>query len=952
MKKKSNAAQRGSEIASNRFPAWKKATLASAVALTTLGISLDAQALALGAITVRSALGEPLRAEIEVPQISSEEASSFQARIASQQAFRSVGVDYTAALTGARLTLERRANGQAYLRLTGERPINEPFLGIVIEANWANGRMVRDYTMLVDPPSRPQAAAPVAPSAPVTPPQAQSPAGAQVLQAPPPAPVARPSVAEQTTPGAAAAARAAQRARAAEATQARSSAAAGGGQVTVRRGDTAYGLAAANLPAGVSLDQMLMAMLRANPGAFIRGNVNYMKAGVVLDMPSAEQASSISRAEARQAVVAQSRDFREFRRGLAQSAPAAQVEAAGRSASGRVSASVRDGAPAPATPDRLTISKGAAGAASAPSAAETGAARTRQAQEQADRIAELNRNIAELSRLQGTAAPVPAPSTPPTTATAPTAATAPATSSAAGTAPVPTINVPTGASPAASAAAASAANSAAAAAASTVAANASAQAASSADAAALAASKAAAATAAASSAPTPAPKPPAPAPRPAPPLVEEPSLLDSLTENPMLPLAGGGLLALLLGYGLYRSRRKKEADGQFDSTLTESRPQGDSFFGSSGGRRVDTTNRTSHMGNQSSMIYSPSQIDAAGDVDPVAEADVYLAYGRDMQAEEILKEALRSNPTRLSIHRKLAEIYLKRRDSRALEAIATEANEISGGTGGDWAYIRGLGSQIDADNPLYTSESNLLASDEADFPRRAFSTDTGPMPTRLIDEKGGLPSSFSALDLDLESAPVKADEAKPVKMTGASNQAPEIAAALGTTAAATGAAAAAAATATALSPKEPNSAPGDLISPISVMPPLDFDLDLDIAAAAEFASSEPMTLDTPKAYPTPPSLSVPPPPAPIDTGNSGMIEFDLEALSMDPESRSPGELSTEQPDSADDLDDNPLSTKMALAQEFHAIGDTEGARSLIKEVVAEASGPLKARAERFLNELS
>ncbi|MET4575641.1 FimV/HubP family polar landmark protein [Ottowia thiooxydans] len=946
MKKKSNAAQRGSDIASNRFPVWKKATLASAVALTTLGISLDAQALALGAITVRSSLGEPLRAEIEVPQISSEEASSFQARIASQQAFRSVGVDYTAALTGARLSLERRANGQAYLRLTGERPINEPFLGIVIEANWANGRMVRDYTMLVDPPSRPQAAAPVTP---VPAPQTQSPAGPQVLQAPPPAPGTRPSVAEQTTPGTASAARAAQRARAAEAVQARNSAAGGGGQVTVRRGDTAYGLASANLPAGVSLDQMLMAMLRANPGAFIRGNVNYMKAGVVLDMPNAEQASSIPRSEARQAVVAQSRDFREFRRGLAQSAPAAQVEAAGRSASGRVSASVRDGAPAPATPDRLTISKGAAGAASSPGAAETGAARTRQAQEQADRIAELNRNIAELSRLQGTAVPAPAPSTAPATAATPAAPTTP---SAGGTAQAPSINVPVGASPAASAAATSAATTAAAAAASTTAANASIQAASSAEAAAVTASTAAAATAAAaaSSAPKPAPKPPAP--RPAPPLVEEPSLLDSLTENPMLPLAGGGLLALLLGYGLYRSRRKKEADGQFDSTLTESRPQGDSFFGSSGGRRVDTTNRTSHMGNQSSMIYSPSQIDAAGDVDPVAEADVYLAYGRDMQAEEILKEALRVNPTRLSIHRKLAEIYLKRRDARALEAIATEAHAISGGTGGDWAYIRGLGSQIDADNPLYASESNLLAADDAEIPRRAFGTDTGPMPTRLIDEKSGLPSSFSALDLDLESAPVKANDAQPAKTSSARSVPPEAPPAMGTTAAVTGAAAAAAAVAAA-APKQPDSKSADLlVSPISVMPPLDFDLDLDIAAAAEFASSEPMTLDTPKAYPTPSSLSVPPPPAPVDTGNSGMIEFDLEALSMDPESRSPGEPSTEQPDSADDLDDNPLSTKMALAQEFHAIGDTEGARSLIKEVVAEASGPLKARAERFLNELS
>ena len=135
-------------------PSWKQAALASAAALAMMGVSLDAQALALGAITVRSALGEPLRAEIEVPQISSEEATSFQASLGSQQAFRAAGVDYSPALAGARVTLHRRANGEAYLRLVGNRPVNEPFVGVVIEANWANGRIVRDYTMLVDPPGR------------------------------------------------------------------------------------------------------------------------------------------------------------------------------------------------------------------------------------------------------------------------------------------------------------------------------------------------------------------------------------------------------------------------------------------------------------------------------------------------------------------------------------------------------------------------------------------------------------------------------------------------------------------------------------------------------------------------------------------------------------------------------------------------------------------------------
>ena len=81
--------------------------------------------------------------------------------------------------------------------------------------------------------------------------------------------------------------------------------------------------------------------------------------------------------------------------------------------------------------------------------------------------------------------------------------------------------------------------------------------------------------------------------------------------------------------------------------------------------------------------------------------------------------------------------------------------------------------------------------------------------------------------------------------------------------------------------------------------------------------------------------------------NSGMIEFDMDALSIDPDSRS-GDIKTEQPD---DADEDPLSTKLSLAQEFRAIGDIDGARALASEVVAEAVGALKVRAERFLTEL-
>ena len=149
--------------------------------------------------------------------------------------------------------------------------------------------------------------------------------------------------------------------------------------------------------------------------------------------------------------------------------------------------------------------------------------------------------------------------------------------------------------------------------------------------------------------------------------------MSALLDDPMVPLAGGGLLALLLGYGAYRAVQRKRNAQTVDSSFFESRLQPDSFFNASGGQRVDTASTDSTTGS-SSMAYPPSQLDAGGDVDPVAEADVYLAYGRDLQAEEILKEAARHTPTRVSIHTKLGEIYAKRQDRTALEVVASEVH--------------------------------------------------------------------------------------------------------------------------------------------------------------------------------------------------------------------------------------------------------------------------------------
>ncbi len=159
------------------------------------------------------------------------------------------------------------------------------------------------------------------------------------------------------------------------------------------------------------------------------------------------------------------------------------------------------------------------------------------------------------------------------------------------------------------------------------------------------------------------------------------------------------------------------------------------------------------------MTYSLSQLDAIGDVDPVAEADVYLAYGRDLQAEEILKEAMRSNPERLAIRTKLLEVYAKRRDIKGFELLATQLFALTRGEGDDWAKAQELGAQIDPDNPMYRaggSPERPLEGGEVAEPLGASTLPQSIIPvpsnfTSSMGESTHRDSAFDSIDLDLDN---------------------------------------------------------------------------------------------------------------------------------------------------------------------------------------------------------
>ncbi|MFY9512436.1 MAG: hypothetical protein WAQ05_15820, partial [Rubrivivax sp.] len=112
----------------------------------------EAWALGLGRLNVQSALGETLRAEIDVTSITPEEASTLRLRIAPVEAYRAAGVEFNQVLAGAQVALQRRPDGRQVLRLSSERAVLEPFVDVILEANWSTGRLVREYTMLFDPP--------------------------------------------------------------------------------------------------------------------------------------------------------------------------------------------------------------------------------------------------------------------------------------------------------------------------------------------------------------------------------------------------------------------------------------------------------------------------------------------------------------------------------------------------------------------------------------------------------------------------------------------------------------------------------------------------------------------------------------------------------------------------------------------------------------------------------
>lgn len=252
--------------------------VAAASALMSSGMVL---ALGVGDINLRSALNQPLDAEIELLQVRDLSSAEIRSVLASPDDFGRAGIDRSFFLTDLTFTPVVQPNGKAYIRVTSSRPVREPYLNFLMEVRWPSGRVLREFTLLLDPPLYDPT--PVSMAAAVSPAAAS---GTGAVRSPAVQPPARATSGAQV--------------RTAAATPAGSD-----GVHRTTRDDTLWGIALQVRPEGSSVHQTMLAIQDLNPNAFIGNNINNLKAGQTLTLPTAEQAAARSRSEAIAEVAAQ-----------------------------------------------------------------------------------------------------------------------------------------------------------------------------------------------------------------------------------------------------------------------------------------------------------------------------------------------------------------------------------------------------------------------------------------------------------------------------------------------------------------------------------------------------------------------------------------------------------------------------------------------------------------------
>lgn len=585
-----------------------------------------AWAISVGKATVQSNLGQGLKAEIDISAVTDAEAESLTVEIAPLQAYAVGNLDFSPLLKGLKVSLSRQSGGNIAVRLTGEQPVNEPVLQVLLDVRWSTGKMVRAFTLFIDPP-------PAAPEKTKT--ETSSIVGAAPAVVLVPENI--PPVATST--GAEATGTATEVKAAPESSPPSSTAAPTRRSAWVQKGETARQIAARLRTDNLTTEQLMLALLRANPDAFVGQNINRLKAGAKLTLEPLPEPEAVSASAAAREVARQAAAYAAWRKKLG-AAPAGHADAPsstggeGRSTSKKVGPAPESGK-ASGGQDELKL-----GAAKEKDKAEAEKlAAEMQAKEDSERKAELAKNIealkeaaAKTSEAAGSVAPA-----------------APAKEEPAAATPAPAV-----------------------------------------------------------AAPVPAPA----ADAPWEPILQTLRALDSTT------LAGAAALVLLLGAWLVVRMRSSSASNGDDAppsdpanghTAEEVQPHlGSREPSLAAGFEQSTVDPQEPPAPLSppSVLFSDSQLKPSDSLDAVAEADVYLAYGRDAQAEEILREALGVTPNKVELHQKLLDIFVLRGDAEGFADIAQTMSTYLDSQGPQWLKVCELGALLDGNNPLYHNHAS------------------------------------------------------------------------------------------------------------------------------------------------------------------------------------------------------------------------------------------------------
>jgi pilus assembly protein FimV len=891
----------------------------------------------LGGINVSSNLGQPLKAEIDLVSVDKTDKSSISAKLASAEAFKTAGIDYPYALPKLKFEVINRDSGEPYIKVTSTQPVNEPFVTLLVEVSWSSGKLMREYTFLLDPadfklqepkieavkPIEPVVAVPATPIVSETTPVLPTPVETVPVSAPAPTGVVESTSPQPVEQPAEKAPAAVEKVEAATSEPTKTEAVkteavktepvpvsrdalskeeaipvieTAPSQLNVVRGDTLTKIAYQTKPAEVSLERMLVALYRANAGAFAGKNMNRLMAGKIIRMPDAAEMEAVQQREAVKEIHAQVVDWNAYRQQLAAVRTEAGSQTGRQESSGKVSTAVTEKVPAIKEPSKevLKLSKGEAPSDKAVGVGKTTPQDKKNAQEEEviaknkalkdaqERTALLEKNVKDLQKLAELKKPAVAagqtPAVPAIVASAPVAVTAIAAASSVASA-VPAASAPKVASPKVV--------------------------------------------------------------LPPKVVVAQTSLLDDVLADPVM-LAGGAVLVLGLGGIGYVLVRRRKKTGKVVKAKSETGKQEDA--GSGTGRITSPVIPSPDTGDftQSAHVEQPVQSNVE-EVDPIGEADLFLTFGRDVQAEEVLKEALKTNPANVPVRLKLLSIYANRKDKNAFFTNAREIKD--SGDEASWQEAAAMGRELEPDNTFYGGDgsSSVKAPQKTDSAQPSVDFDlgfgsTGATSAAATDHQKTVkleaPSLESTAILSNEELHSAQSTPMDFDVTGSRADTPsanianpnemdfDITASNSKT--------------TAAPPETETPNANDLIFDItSTHPGVPPAVSAKAKAAPAAEDSSPFTLDFPSEFNAPPAHK-------NDDIGLADISLNMGGVNSNPASSSNG---------IKDEQWQEVATKLDLAKAYQEMGDSAGAKEILDEVLRDGDEPQRASAQAMLKQL-